>query len=1224
MDKNEDNKNVQESEVKSSTDKLVEMDDEIGDDEIMFSPNKNILFVCNSNTDISPMAEAIFNQKVPNQKAFSAGLYVQTGDEASPETIQVCANHGIDLTKHKTQNINDIPIKKMDLVLVATIDIRDTLKITYPNLNIFTINEYAGDYTHLDISDPINGDLFSYKECFRNINETILKIIDKGIEITDEHIIEEDEITDEPIKNFKYLDDLIHSGEKNIVLDSDIVLSDEEEEKYIDGIIVDIDGITINGNGFSIDAKAKTRIFNVSQSNVQILNVTLKNGFNKAKGGAIYINHATLTIKCSNFLKNYATYGGAIYNNIGDVFFEENVFKNNSVDFEGGAIFNEAGAIYQGTGGIISIDKTDFIDNSSQDGGAIYNSRNAEAYLFGCELKNNSSTRNGGAIKNYGKLSIKKCNLNSNFSGDIGGAVHSVNLLEVCNSKFDNNTSCEGGAILNEGTLRIYDSTIINNYANCGGAISNASSIKGRITSANILNCVISHNSAQDSSAIFNKEDIVINNVILKENQIGSSSAVIKNSSNSMKILSSKFIANSPNVLYNDGFLTLKNLYFDSDNFIINENKLFSDSKDYEITGHGKTYDIFPLKDNQKDFKYLDGLIKSNNEIKIESDIILDLYNCEEDEFSDGILIEETDVFIDGNNHIIDAKGKTRIFNILSKTLTLKNITLKNAFSDNGAAINNIGGKLNLINCKIIDCEADQHGGAIYSEESEITMIDSKISHNRSSFGGGGLYAFKGSATIENTIFDYNISGSNGGGAIFIDIDWHDSTDGKLRCFNSCFKYNISDRGGAIRNNAQMEISYCEFSNNHSDKKGSAVFQGDNNGINSFITHSTFFSDLKEENEMINIFSGHSTIKNNKFIFQNQNDYIIVNDSSMRLTKSHFEYRGIKSFKKYIFSNGDLKILKMDDIKQYIELTDECNIIFMDDYDVGDFKTFEDLNNLLNNGSCEVVLEDDFVMFEFEQEFFEGGIDLDSENLILDGQGHSIDANGFSRIFNIIGNVVLKDITFKNGKTYQNKFGLDTFGGGAINISYGSSVKLIKCNFINNTSKNSAGAIINKGELILKSSTFYNNISQTRGGAIYNCRDSVLSVDMCVFESNDSFSGGVLHNEGCCELFNSNLLKNTSKKGGGIYNVNILDSNNCIFEKNKCLDVKISNQWVGGFGGAIHSHDGVLYLKDNTYRENSSTDGGAIYTNSDDITLLNSAFLRNFQKGEELYIMTLI
>lgn len=32
-------------------------------------------------------------------------------------------------------------------------------------------------------------------------------------------------------KNFKYLDDLIHSGTKEIVLDSDIVLGDGEESE---------------------------------------------------------------------------------------------------------------------------------------------------------------------------------------------------------------------------------------------------------------------------------------------------------------------------------------------------------------------------------------------------------------------------------------------------------------------------------------------------------------------------------------------------------------------------------------------------------------------------------------------------------------------------------------------------------------------------------------------------------------------------------------------------------------------------------------------------------------------------------------------------------------------------------------------------------------------------------------------------------------------------------
>ena len=37
-------------------------------------------------------------------------------------------------------------------------------------------------------------------------------------------------------KNFKYLDELIHSGVKEIVLDSDIVLSDGEESEYLEGI----------------------------------------------------------------------------------------------------------------------------------------------------------------------------------------------------------------------------------------------------------------------------------------------------------------------------------------------------------------------------------------------------------------------------------------------------------------------------------------------------------------------------------------------------------------------------------------------------------------------------------------------------------------------------------------------------------------------------------------------------------------------------------------------------------------------------------------------------------------------------------------------------------------------------------------------------------------------------------------------------------------------------
>ena len=62
-------------------------------------------------------------------------------------------------------------------------------------------------------------------------------------------------------KNFKYLDDLIHSGVKEIVLDSDIVLSDSEESEYEGGIKLDVDDLTIDGNGHTIDAQGKARIF---------------------------------------------------------------------------------------------------------------------------------------------------------------------------------------------------------------------------------------------------------------------------------------------------------------------------------------------------------------------------------------------------------------------------------------------------------------------------------------------------------------------------------------------------------------------------------------------------------------------------------------------------------------------------------------------------------------------------------------------------------------------------------------------------------------------------------------------------------------------------------------------------------------------------------------------------------------------------------------------------
>ena len=79
-------------------------------------------------------------------------------------------------------------------------------------------------------------------------------------------------------KNFKYLDDLIHSGAKEIVLNSDIVLSDGEESEYKNGIKLDVNDIVIDGKGYAIDACGKARIFDCTGKNIIVKNIIFKNG----------------------------------------------------------------------------------------------------------------------------------------------------------------------------------------------------------------------------------------------------------------------------------------------------------------------------------------------------------------------------------------------------------------------------------------------------------------------------------------------------------------------------------------------------------------------------------------------------------------------------------------------------------------------------------------------------------------------------------------------------------------------------------------------------------------------------------------------------------------------------------------------------------------------------------------------------------------------------------
>ena len=267
--------------------------------------------------------------------------------------------------------------------------------------------------------------------------------------------------------NFKFLDDLIHSGSKRISLDSDIVLESVEASNYIHGIKMDVDNLIMDGNGHTIDANHCVRIFSVTGKNILIKNLNFRNGYSFSRsedekkdgifgnpilprgyGGAIY-NRGELELMNCTFLNNYSwSYGGAIANmsegflKINDCYFRDNGGYN------GGAIFNRFD---------LEIKNSHFINN----GGPIFSS--FKGYLH----RYDEITKFGGAILNENQLKIHNSIFNHNYARD-GGAINNYRgRIKASKCLFSGNVSRYAGAVNNyDGQIEMDNSQFSHNYAN--------------------------------------------------------------------------------------------------------------------------------------------------------------------------------------------------------------------------------------------------------------------------------------------------------------------------------------------------------------------------------------------------------------------------------------------------------------------------------------------------------------------------------------------------------------------------------------------------------------------------------------------------------------------------------------------------------------------------------------------------------------------------------------
>jgi hypothetical protein len=264
---------------------------------------------------------------------------------------------------------------------------------------------------------------------------------------------------------------------------SSAALIDDEKEVDIEGA----ENVTIDGN-------QNSRLFEIlPEATLRIKHVTLTGGKaieddgEHAWGGAIH-NTGWLFVDDCVFRDNTAEAGGAIFNGNkqetggGLMLIENAVFKNNSAELLGGAIFNISAR------SPVMIENTAFENNTSYSGGAFYNMGGLVAFSRS-HFTLNKARQEGGAIYNddgylliNGEPNDNKSFFRNNEADRYGGAIsnHQGGVYLLDGYVLSENTAGWGGAVFNEdaGSIHLREVEIKGNTASKGEDIFNHSTGK--------------------------------------------------------------------------------------------------------------------------------------------------------------------------------------------------------------------------------------------------------------------------------------------------------------------------------------------------------------------------------------------------------------------------------------------------------------------------------------------------------------------------------------------------------------------------------------------------------------------------------------------------------------------------------------------------------------------------------------------------------------------------
>ena len=131
----------------------------------------NLLVLCIGNICRSPLAQAMLAQQLPGISVSSAGLGALVGQPADPLSIQVGAQHGLDLSAHRARQVMGWMCQQADLILVMEQDQVKALERQFPLVRGKTFR--IGRYRQLDVVDPYRNSLDAFESTHTTLAQAV-------------------------------------------------------------------------------------------------------------------------------------------------------------------------------------------------------------------------------------------------------------------------------------------------------------------------------------------------------------------------------------------------------------------------------------------------------------------------------------------------------------------------------------------------------------------------------------------------------------------------------------------------------------------------------------------------------------------------------------------------------------------------------------------------------------------------------------------------------------------------------------------------------------------------------------------------------------------------------------------------------------------------------------------------------------------------------------------